>query len=58
MEFFLDFETYEVGIRRDLLKQRHYYQFKNCILECEIDKLGFYQSLREMNRILFEIIEI
>ena len=31
------------------VSHRHYYQLISGIIESEIDELGFYQSLREMN---------
>ena len=46
-QILLELETHKAGIDQDLAKHRHYYKLTNCKLECEIDELGFYQSLRD-----------
>ena len=52
---FLELKIYEVGIYQNSVRHQHYYQLITGILESEIDKLGFCQSLRKMNQIFLEL---
>ena len=58
IEFFLELETYKVGTYQNSVRHRHYYQLSSCVIESEIDELGFYQNLRVKNRILFRVGDI
>ena len=50
--------TYEVGIYRNSVIQRHNYQLTSGIIETRTAEIGVLQSLRETSRNLFKVIDI
>ena len=53
---FTELETQEVGIYKDSVTQRHYYQLISGIRVWNtVGELGFYQSARDMNRVIFRV---